>query len=185
MQLATTFKIAGTENGIRTLGIPFALKIATLAPKVKVAFFPIQGQDLSGNLADGVWDLAIMGKQQLDDSLHFEPLLDEHYLCAVRQNHPILSKHWDVDRFCTLEFVLVAYHGGHFSGATDEALAKLGKKRLVKLSIGHFSLLPDVLKNSDLATVAPAHFLKQCPDLAVLEPPFAINGYQKVMAWHG
>ena len=184
LQLTTTFKIAGTENGIRTLGIPFTLKIAKLAPKVKVAFFPIQGQDLSGNLADGVWDLAVMGKQQLDDSLHFEPLLDEHYLCAVRQNHPILSEHWDVDGFCTLEFVLVAYHGGHFTGATDEALAKLGKKRMVKLSVGHFSLLPDVLKNSDLATVAPAHFLKQCPDLAVLEPPFAISGYQKVMAWH-
>ncbi|STY98681.1 Symbiotic regulator homolog 1 [Moraxella lacunata] len=183
-ELTTTFKIAGTENGIRTLGIPFALNIATLAPNVKVAFFPIQGQDLTQNLADGVWDLAIMGAEQLGDSLHFEPLIFERYLCAVRHDHPVLTEHWDIDRFCTLEFVITAYHGGHFTGATDDALAQLGKTRTVKFSVGHFSLLPDLLKNSDLATVAPAHFLEQCPDLTVLEPPFAIDGYQKVMAWH-
>lgn len=182
--LECTFKLAGTENGIRTLGVPFALKLARLAPKVKVAFLAIQGQDLNQNLADGVWDLAIAGQQQLDDKLHFDFLMREEYGCAVRQNHPVLTRKWNLDAFCALEFVLVAYHGGHFEGATDDALAKLGRNRAVKMSIGHFSLLPDLLKNSDLAAVAPAHFLKTQNELVLLPPPLAIDGYNKVMAWH-
>lgn len=182
--LDCTVKLAATENGIRTLGVPFALKLARLAPKVKVAFFAIQGQDLNQNLADGVWDLAIAGQQQLDERLHFAPLMREEYTCAVRQNHPVLSQKWDLDAFCGLEFILVAYHCGHFSGATDEALARLGRSRTVKMSVGHFSLLPELLKNSDLATVAPTHFLQTQNELALLKPPLAIDGYNKVMAWH-
>lgn len=182
--LEYTFKLAGTENGIRTLGVPFALKLARLAPKVKIVFLAVQGQDLTKNLADGVWDLAIVGQQQLDDRLHCDFLMREEYSCAVRQNHPVLSQNWDLDAFCALEFVLVAYHGGHFSGATDEALARLGRTRTVKMSIGHFSLLPDLLKMNDLATVAPTHFLKTQNELALLKPPLAIDGYNKVMAWH-
>ncbi|QLB18204.1 LysR family transcriptional regulator [Mannheimia granulomatis] len=182
--LDCTFKLAATENGIRTLGVPFALKLAQLAPKVKVAFYAIHGQDLTQNLADGVWDLAIAGQQQLDERLYFAPLMREEYTCAVRQNHPVLSQNWDLEAFCALEFVLVAYHAGHFNGATDEALAKLGRSRLVKMSVGHFSLLPELLKNSDLATVAPVHFLQTQNDLVLLNPPLPIDGYTKVMAWH-
>ena len=162
-ELATTFKISGTENGIRTLGIPFALNIATLAPKVKVAFFTIQGQDLTQNLADGVWDLAIMGAEQLGDSLHFEPLIFERYLCAVRHDHPVLAEPWDIDTFCALEFVITAYHGGHFTGATDDALAQLGKTRTVKFSVGHFSLLPDLLKKQRFGDRYPCSFFTAMP----------------------
>ncbi|KAE9534219.1 transcriptional regulator [Ursidibacter arcticus] len=184
INLEYTFKLAGTENGIRTLGVPFALKLAHLAPKVKVVFLAVQGQDLNKNLADGVWDLAMTGQQQLDDRVHFDFLMGEEYGCAVRQDHPVLAQKWDLDAFCALEFVLVAYHGGHFTGATDEALARLGRSRTVKMSIGHFSLLPDLLKNSDLATVAPIHFLKTQNELILLKPPLVIEGYTKVMAWH-
>ncbi|MGQ8819969.1 LysR family transcriptional regulator [Bibersteinia trehalosi] len=182
--LEYTFKLAATENGFRTLGLPFALKLAELAPKVKLAFLPVQGQMLEKQLADGEWDLAIMGEPQVSDRLYSQFLCEEDYLCAVRSEHPILQQSWDLDRFCQLEFVLVSYHGGHFCGATDEALAKLGKQRQVKMSIMHFSLLPDLLAKSDLATVAPRHFLQHYPHLALLEPPFKIQGYRKVMAWH-
>ncbi|WHP47580.1 LysR family transcriptional regulator [Mannheimia bovis] len=183
-ELKYTFKLAGTENGIRTLGVPFALKISKLAPDVKVAFFPIQGQPLEERLLTGEWDLAILGEQELTENLYYQRLFSETYTCAVRHNHPVLKQEWTVETFCQLEYVLVAYNGGHFAGATDTALERLGKKREVKISVGHFSLLPDLLKQTDYATVAPSHFLRSRNDLALLEPPFVIEGYHKAMAWH-
>ncbi|HDL5700158.1 TPA: LysR family transcriptional regulator [Mannheimia haemolytica] len=183
-ELKYTFKLAGTENGIRTLGLPFALKIAKLAPDVKIAFFPIQGHPLEERLSTGEWDLAILGEQELTENLYHQRLLSEHYICAVRHDHPILKQEWNIETFCQLDYVLVSYNGGHFSGATDTALAKLGKRRNVKLSIGHFSLLPDLLKQTDYATVAPYHFLQGRDDLVLLESPFVIEGYHKAMAWH-
>lgn len=182
--LTHTLTLAGTENGLRTLGVPFALQLAMLAPRVQIAFVPVQSQDMSECLSRGVWDLAIVGEQMIKGGLLYERLLSERYVCAVRANHPVLSKAWDLQQFCELSFVLTAYHSGEFVGATDDALARLGRTRHVALSVNQFSLLPDLLRHSDLATVAPYHALRQYADLTLLEPPFEIDGYHKAMVWH-
>ncbi|OOF56345.1 LysR family transcriptional regulator [Rodentibacter myodis] len=182
--LEMTFRIAATENGMQTLAVPFAFKIAQLAPKVKIALLPIQGIDVEEKLANGECDLAIAADFSFSEQLYHQALLDERYICAVRRDHPVLQQEWNLDRFCELDFVLVSYQGGQFEGATDEALEKLGRKRKVMFSISHFSLLPDFLNHTDLAAVAPYHYLAQQKDLVLLEPPLEIQGYRKVMAWH-
>ncbi|MGR3806719.1 LysR family transcriptional regulator [Pasteurella testudinis] len=183
-ELDLTFKIAATTNGVRNTGIPFALQLRTLAPKVKTAFVSIHGQDIPAMLEKGEWDVAITGEHNLPERLHYRRCNRQRYVCAVRENHPVLQQPWNLGTFCALDFVLVSYHGGQFAGATDEALAKLGRRRNVVLSVTDFLLIPEILQQSDWATVLPEAMLQQSDRLQVLEPPLPIEGYHKAIAWH-
>ncbi|MDO5639830.1 MAG: hypothetical protein Q4G28_08160 [Neisseria sp.] len=44
--------------------------------------------------------------------------------------------------------------------------------------------MPEILRQSDLATVLPDHFLHEKDHLHLLTPPLQIEGYDKMMAWH-
>ena len=183
--LNTVIKIGATDNGTRSIGIPFSLQLQSIAPNVKTAFFAIQGRDdLAMLLEKGVLDMAIISEKAALPNLHSRLIYHERYVCAVRQNHPVLREVWDLDAFCRLDFVLMSYFGGAFLGATDKALAQMGKTRNVMMSVNNFLLIPDILKQSDYAAVVPHHLLKDNDGLAVLEMPFWVEGYDKLLVWH-
>ncbi|MFD1244256.1 LysR substrate-binding domain-containing protein [Paralysiella testudinis] len=176
--------MGATDNGTRSLGIPFALRLRRLAPRIKTSFFSIQGRDVAALLEQGGLDMAVMSDKAVPEHLHSRHLHHERYVCVVRQDHPVLQQTWDLDAFCALDYVLVSYFGGAFAGATDAALSALGRRRNVVMSVNNFLLVPDILRQSDWAAVVPDHLLQADDKLAVLAPPLAIEGYNKVMAWH-
>lgn len=79
---------------------------------------------------------------------------------------------------------MISYHGGSFSGITDQALEALGLQRNVSLSVQNFIVLPELLAQSDLLAVVPERLIANLPNLKRLEPPLKIQGFTKTLIWH-
>ena len=184
-QLQLTLNIAANDNDMQAIGLPFVLALKQQAPHVKVAFLSIPRLDIQGMLERGELDLIFLDPVNAPAESHTRVLYQERYVCIMREGHPAASQQaLTLDRFCELEHALASYEGGQFFGATDEALAKIGRQRNVVLSVTSFLLLPDLLRKSDLIAVVPAHLVQNIQGIVVLEPPVPVQGYTKVMAWH-
>lgn len=179
-----TVSIAATDYALKAIALPYLVALRPLAPSVRVALLPLVNEQLQGQLEQGTVDLALGTPESTAPELHTRTLFDERYVCVMRSGHPAAQPALSLDRFCALDHALVSYAGGSFEGVTDEALARLGRQRRVMLSLKSFLLLPDILRASDLVAVVPRRLVADLDGLVLCEPPLAIPGFTKVLAWH-
>lgn len=177
--------IAATDYAMYAVAAPFLAALKPRAPHIRVAVIQINDRRVHEELEQGRLDFALITPEHAHEGLHIRPLFEEHYVCALRQDHPaVTGGKLTLDQFCTLEQALVSYHGGGFSGVTDQTLAKLDRSRRVGLSVQSFLILPEILRNSDLLAVVPYRLVAQLPDIVHFKPPIEIPGFTKVLAWH-
>lgn len=179
-----TIRIASTDYGLQAIALPFIAKLKPLAPHIKVALLPVQGKDLSFEFEQGTMDIALVSTPNTPAHLRAVPLYTEHYVCVMRADHPMANEPLDLARFCELEFTMMSYDGGKFWGVADEALAKLGLKRQVSLSVNNFLLLPSILRTTDLVALLPSRLTKGLEGLICKEVPLEVQGFTLQMAWH-
>ena len=79
---------------------------------------------------------------------------------------------------------MISYHGGSFSGITDQALQAMGLQRNVSLSVQNFIVLPELLAQSDLLAIVSERLIANLPNLKRFEPPLKIQGFTKTLIWH-
>ncbi len=177
--------LAATDYALQAVVVPFLSLLRREAPGIRVAVLPVQDKRLHAQLERGEIDLALVTPDDAPTDLHARPLFDEHYVCAMRANHPAIRRgKLTLDRFCALDHALVSYTGGSFQGVTDDALARLGRTRRVALSVTSFLVLPEILRQSDLIAVVPSRLVAHADGLARIAPPLDIPGFTKSMAWH-
>jgi DNA-binding transcriptional LysR family regulator len=140
-----------------------------------VGFFPAVLADLTAQAQQG--GLAPFDHQRLYDG---------RYICVMRQGHPLTSKPLTLERYCTAHHLLVSFSGRPF-GFVDEALAALGQKRRVVLTVNQFFTAGRVVANSDLLTVLPSHFINVTgigDQLVLRELPFEVSPVHVDSLWH-
>jgi DNA-binding transcriptional LysR family regulator len=104
----------------------------------------------------------------------------------MRQDHPFVNEPLTIDRFCAARHLLVSFSGRAF-GFVDEALAVIGRKRLVVLTVNQFFTAGKVVANSDLLTVLPRHFIGVtgfADQLVQRELPFDVPAIHVDALWH-
>lgn len=180
-----TFTVAATDYALRAVMVPFIAALKVQAPRVRVRVVPVEPDRLTAQLEQGNLDLALLTPATTPDDLHSRALFDERYVCMMHADHPDAGQPLTLDRFCSLEHVLVSYAGESFHGVTDDALASVGRQRRVGLSVSSFLVLPEVLAMSEMIAVAPSRMAEHRPDMFVCDAPLAIPGFTKSMAWHG
>ena len=168
------------------------------APGVSVRVVPLTTRDPRKLLELGEADLALgyfpaaladlSARAQVGKGVAFahQRLYDGHYVCVMRQGHPLASGPMTLSRFCTARHLLVSFSGRPF-GFIDEALASLGRKRRVVLTVNQFFTAGRVVANSDLLTVLPRHFVgvTGIADQFVLrELPFSVPTVHVDALWH-
>ncbi|MEK9721739.1 MAG: LysR substrate-binding domain-containing protein, partial [Quisquiliibacterium sp.] len=87
-----------------------------------------------------------------------ERLYSSQYVCVMRRDHPLTKGPLTLEAYCQARHLLVSFSGRPF-GFVDEALAQLGRKRRVVLTVNQFFTAGQVVMRSDLLTVLPRHFL--------------------------
>ena len=180
-----TFTLAATDYALRAVVVPFIAALKVQAPGIRVRVVPVEPERLVTQLEQGKIDLALLTPHTTPDELHSRALYDERYVCMMRASHPAAGQPLTLDRFCTLEQVLVSYEGESFHGVTDDALAKIGRTRHVGLSVSSFLVLPEVLAISEMLAVVPERMAENQVGMVVCDAPLAIPGFTKSMAWHG
>ncbi|HGO5815931.1 TPA: LysR family transcriptional regulator [Mannheimia haemolytica] len=183
-KLTTTLRIAAMDYVQQIIALPLILRLRCLAPNVQVALLPVQGQSIKTLLDQNKIDLALVSQQHLTADMHQSLLYEESYVCAMSKNHPLANSELSLEQFCQLPFAMLSYNGGEFSGATDLALQKLGRKRKVMVSVNHISLLPQLLQGSDLVAVLPKHLAQTLPNVHLQLPPVEIEGFNMQMVWN-
>ncbi|MEO7246618.1 MAG: LysR family transcriptional regulator, partial [Rubrivivax sp.] len=81
------------------------------------------------------------------------------YVCVMRRGHPLADgAGLTLDRYCAAHHVLVSVSGGAHA-EIDEALALVGRRRRVLLTVNQYHTAARVVARSDLVTVLPASFV--------------------------
>ncbi len=180
-----TFRIVASDAIHSTSSVRLAHHLARAAPGCRLALLPYEGARTLERMAAGEIDLWLGVRPSLPDALRMRPLFAESFLCVVRPGHPAARRPLDLDTFCALRHVLVSPSGGAFEGTVDEALATLGRRRQVMLSLNSFLLVPELIAGSDFIATVPARLARNWSDrLTVLAPPCEVAGFEVMMGWH-
>jgi len=173
--------------------------IETQAPKVTLRVLPLITRDPRALLEASEVDLAVGYFPAVISALNLQTmqtgsagnfahtqLYSGEYVCVMRRGHPLASEPLTLDAFCEARHLLVSFSGRPY-GFIDEALAPLGRRRNIVLTVNQFFTAGRVVAGSDLLTVLPRHFLPSTgmqSELAVVELPFVVSPVRVDMVWH-
>jgi DNA-binding transcriptional LysR family regulator len=179
--------------------VPSLLAITeTEAPGVSLRVVPLSTRDPRGLLEREEADLAIgyfpavladiTAKLQAGNTANFDHarLYDGEYVCVMRRGHPLAKAKLTLDAFCAARHLLVSFSGRPY-GFTDEALASLGRKRRIVLTVNQFFTAGRVTAQSDVLTVLPRHFVRVAGgagELVIKRLPFDVPVVHVDALWH-
>ncbi|MCO4318565.1 LysR family transcriptional regulator [Phyllobacterium sp. 21LDTY02-6] len=115
-----------------------------------------------------------------------ERLFEERFVCVLRKDHPQADAELTLESFLQMSHLLVSPENERF-GMVDAALAKLGLRRRLALTLPQMYAAPPLVASSDLAAtlmqgVVDASGYRE--RLQVLKPPLELGTAKFDMAWH-
>jgi DNA-binding transcriptional LysR family regulator len=159
-----------------------------LEANAPLARFAVRAMDFGAigrQLEAGEVDLGILGAGFAPPNARSRPLFLERFVCVVRRDHPRIRDGLTLDEFCALDHLLVQPSGSGFTAQTDDALAAIGRRRQVRLSVPHFLLVPEILVRSDMIVVLPERLARGYRDrFRIFDPPLQMPPFAIVEVWH-
>jgi DNA-binding transcriptional LysR family regulator len=194
-----TFVLAMADATAALVTPGLLARIEREAPGVTLRVLPLTTRDPRSLLDSSEIDMAIghfpavmaalvlaaMQEGEHENYGH-ERLYSSHYVCVMRRDHPLAKARLSLDAFCEARHLLVSFSGRPY-GFVDEALAELGRKRRVVLTVNQFFTAGQVVMRSDLLTVLPRHFLASSGiglRLAQRPLPMSMPEVHVDMVWH-
>ena len=172
--------------------------LAGEAPGVSLRVVPLTTRDPRRLLAEEEVDLAVgyfpavmtdlTARAQAGEAVAFEThrMYVGSYVCVMRRGHPLADGPLTLDDYCAARHLLVSFSGRPW-GFVDEALAAIGRQRLIVLTANQFFTAGRVVATSDLLTVLPRHFVDtpgMSTDLIVRELPLTVPQVHVDALWH-
>lgn len=165
--------------------VPFVRTLRDEAPRMRLVIRNLEVLDLKLMLERGQIDIAVTIPEFSDPALQVQKLYEEEYVAVVREDHPIGRGRISLDRFLSFDHVLVSPSDGALVGPADAALARLGRKRRVALSVPSFLVLKEILAADDLIAFAPRRLIAGSHTcLRQIRAPIEIPGFSVIATWH-
>jgi DNA-binding transcriptional LysR family regulator len=192
---AASFRLTMADATAATLMPPLVAMIEQARALANLQVVPLTTRDPRQLLERDEADLAVghfpaalttILAQGPDSPLRRERLGESEYRCVMRKGHPLAKGELTLDRYCDAHHLLVSFSGRAY-GAIDGALAALGRRRRIVLTVNQFFTAGRVVTQSDLLTVLPSTFIEATGyrDRLVDRPvPVALAGIQVEMLWH-
>lgn len=177
-----TFRVSMSDLA-ETLILPAVGEILqSQAPGVRIESYYTSREDVSRQLASGLLDLAVDAPLLNDPQLRLASMLEETYVCMLREDHPLADRPLTLESYLSLGHIHVSSRRQGM-GHVDVALNKLGQRRNIKMRVQHYLVAPQIVLASDLALSAPLRLARGYPakilDLPFTLPPLALHLY-----WH-
>ena len=189
-----TFRLAMADATAALLAPPLLNGLQAEHSRVTVRFLPLTTRDPRRLLLEGGADLAIghfpvavaaLTADGPSTGLRHEHLYDSRYVCVMRQGHPLVQRDLTLDAYCEADHLLVSF-SGRPHGLMDQALAALGRRRHIALTVNQFFTAGRLVTQSDLLTVLPARFVAAtgyAGQLVTRELPFAMDPVAVHLLW--
>ena len=190
-----TFRLAMADATAASLIPLFVQQTEASAPAVSFRVLPLTTRDPRKLLDDGEVDLAVgyfpkavveIAAPDAPDAIRHQRLYDGEYVMVMRRGHPLEKCALSTDLYCAARHLLVSFSGRPY-GFVDEALAAVGRKRRVVMTVNQFFTAGRVVAQSDLLTVLPRHFVEAtglAHELTVRALPFDVGAVHVEMLWH-
>ncbi|MDP9044093.1 MAG: LysR family transcriptional regulator [Pseudomonadota bacterium] len=190
-----TFRIAMSDATAALFMPPLVARIQADRALANVRVIPPRTRDPTDLLERGEVDLAVgyfpeaaeaLASQGHESALRQIRLHDSDYVCVMREGHPLASGELTLDAYCAADHLLVNFSGLPY-GRADQALAALGRKRRIMLTVNQYFTAGRVVANSDLVTVLPEFFVGATgyrEQVVTRALPFALEGLHVAMLWH-
>jgi DNA-binding transcriptional LysR family regulator len=197
-QAKTSFVLAMADATAAELMPGLVDMLETDAPGVTLRVVPLTTRDPRGLLDQEKCDLAVgffpsvladlTAHSQSEQPLPFahQRLYDGQYVCVMRKDHPLARQALSLEDFCQARHMLVSFSGRPY-GFIDEALAALGRRRHIVLTVNQFFTAGRVVARSNLLTVLPRHFISVTgiADQLALQPlPVEVPSVHVDALWH-
>ncbi|GLK50440.1 transcriptional regulator [Brevundimonas intermedia] len=183
-EAALTVRIAATDYAQKAVLVPFVAALRSAAPQVRTSVRPVDLASLGPQMESGDLDMALVTPDMALDTMRSRTLFEEHYVCVMRRGHPAAGAPLDLETFCSLDHALMSHDGSQFRGATDKALAAVGRSRRVAAVVPSFLVLIDLVRHSDLTAMVPSRLVADATDLVIQPPPLTVSGFTKILTWH-
>jgi LysR family transcriptional activator of mexEF-oprN operon len=189
------FEPSAAEGKV-TIGLPdgheltflgtIARRLAQEAPRLRLSARAADRFTAGAQLDSGEIDVALCASPEVVARWHeAEHLFTQRYACLYSPRRIRLRGALGVDTYCRHPHVLVSYRGD-FSGAVDEALARVGRAREVTIVVPRFSTVPFLLEEVAAFATMPelvARPLAQRFGLALKPPPVPVTESAVSMVW--
>lgn len=190
-----TFRIMSSDYAETTLIAKVLGELRKQAPSVTLDI--VTPSDVSFHDVElGKVDMAINRFEELPMSFHQKVIWYDTFSCVVNKAHPCIPD-FDLNSYLNHQHVWVSKTGFGVGvgidpnevqklGWVDLELAKLGKKRDIRVFTRHYHMALWLAKEQGLIATLPTkatEIYADNPDVIVLEPPFDIPPIALKMAW--
>ena len=189
------FRMSVSDYTESTL-VPHLLRyLRSRAPNITLDF--LTPSDVTfADLEHGKVDMVINRFDDLPESLHQRTVWHDGFSCLVSHHNPIRYE-FTLQNYLAASHIWVSKTGMGVGvgvepdavqqlGWVDDALAKLGKKRRIRVFTRHYHAAMKLAEMRDLVVTLPtraANLAKDNPDVVILQAPFEIPEMELKMAW--
>lgn len=192
-QAHETFKISGSDFFAEMLMPRLGDHIARLAPGILLQMVDLVPDNYVGTLENYEVDLALIPHTEFPSWTDWRPLFNSSFAMIARRNHPRLGRAGiapgdvvPVDLFCDMGHILFSPEG-RTAAMGDQALASIGRKRRVVMTMPVFYGVFSAVEGSDHVALVPqqmAHQMATRLAIDVFQPPMPMPLPLIGMIWH-
>lgn len=180
------FVIATVDYLTLVLFPALARAVAVRAPGVDLAVHALDPGSIAPQLQQGLVHLYLGVPGDTERSLETARLFTDSMSVLVRRGHPLGKGRMKVEAYAGARHILVSPR--RESGSlVARALAAAGHTRRLAVEVPYFSLVPELLADSDLVATVPERIARQFArdhELELLKPPIPLPELEICMAWH-
>ncbi|MDM3886475.1 LysR family transcriptional regulator [Pseudomonas sp. BCRC 81390] len=181
-QANKTFRISMTDLTEAVILPPLFQRLRRLAPAVLIESFLCKRRETTKELAAGRLDFAIDAPLNTDPQVRHIKLMQDRYVCALRQGHPLADSKLTLESYLGMTHIHISSRRNGL-GYVDLALGKMGVQRKVALRSQHYLMASQVLQQTDMAMTVPERFARR-HQLRYQPLPVEVPALETHLYWH-
>jgi DNA-binding transcriptional LysR family regulator len=184
---ATRAFVVATSDYVELVVLPALLsRLAAEAPGIRLDVVPWGLHEVPESLARGEVDLMLGYYGRVPPAHHEEILFAEEFLCLARARHPTLAKRPTLQKWTAVPHVVVSQKPGSTS-SVDRALAARGLARTIGVRVSHFSIVPQVVAQTDFTAALSRRIAEPAARalrLVTFASPLPLGKSRVGQVWH-
>ncbi|EHV5551897.1 LysR family transcriptional regulator [Vibrio vulnificus] len=186
LQHAGVFTIGALDFEMMMIVPKLLARFQQRAPKLKLQIVPYNAYMPLHDYLEKVADLLLYSTDDSPTNVFKQRLFNDNYAVVMCRNHALANQSMTLERYCQSRHVIVSGNG---LGKTDidHELKRLNQQREVVASLPHFSMVPELLINTDLIATLPRRLVGQLShryEITVAELPFYTADFRVEQFWH-
>lgn len=181
-----TFRLAMSDYGSQVVLPALTRALRREAPGIQIRVVHLSREATLRALQEAEVDVALGVFADAPAPIRQQALFSETFACLADRSHMPPAGGLSLSEYLQHPHLLVGMPPDAGS-EVDRALAALGHRRNVAISVPHWSTAADLVIGTDLVLTVSSRTLRPYRtrgDLAVFEPPFPVAAFDFSQAWH-